>query len=231
MFLSTSRLMGISKTQGDPFFANTTLLMHMNGSNNGTVFTDQIGATATRNGSPITSTTQFKYGGSSMRAAGADYLSFAPTSNHDLGTGDFTLEGWWRFDDLNDHSLLAKYANGNAGWLMDYINSTNSLRLALANGTDNLYSFTLAGLTANTWVHLAITRTGSSIRGFMNGTLLSTAAVITNNVDATGTGLNIGKANAFSRYLRGYVDDVRITKGVSRYTASFIPPASQFPDN
>ena len=86
-------------------------------------------------------------------------------------------------------------------------------------------------LSANTWYHIAVTRSGNTFRTFVNGvvekTYTSSAAVFS---DAT-VPYNIGRTayQSGTFYYNGYMDDLRVTKGYARYTANFTPPTSAHP--
>jgi hypothetical protein len=63
---------------------------------------------------------------------------------------------------------------------------------------------------------------------FINGTQ-EASATHTQNYNVTND-LIIGNDNQLigTRDWNGYIDDLRITKGVARYTANFTPPAGAF---
>jgi hypothetical protein len=84
-------------------------------------------------------------------------------------------------------------------------------------------------VSLNTWTHIAITRSGSTWRCFVNGTLEATATAAVTLY--TGTGLISSGANPVGdNSLTGYIDELRITKGYARYTATFTPPTAAFPN-
>ncbi|MBK6587935.1 MAG: LamG domain-containing protein [Acidobacteria bacterium] len=87
-----------------------------------------------------------------------------------------------------------------------------------------------SNLSANTWYHLAATRQGSTYRLFVDGTqVATTTSSITIHDNANS--LYIGTSTDGSTSpVNGYIDDLRITKGVARYTANFTPPAAAFPE-
>ena len=84
-------------------------------------------------------------------------------------------------------------------------------------------------LSLNTWYHVAVSRTGSSLQLFVNGVVDAVAT----NTAALGDSSNVAKIGAepaASQYFSGYIDDLRITKGAGRYTANFAPPVAAFPN-
>jgi hypothetical protein len=83
-----------------------------------------------------------------------------------------------------------------------------------------------AGITANTWYHIAWSRTGTLVKCFINGVEKGSATISNNFTDTTfGVSTNVGSSG-----LVGYFDEVRVTKGVGRYTSNFAVPTTSFPD-
>ena len=80
----------------------------------------------------------------------------------------------------------------------------------------------------NQWVHVAICRNGSSIKAFANGVQVGSA---TNSDNLTSTSFTIGANGNGSEPFNGYIDDLRVTKGVARYTGSFVTQSTAFLDN
>ena len=199
----------------------TTLLMATDGSagdNNDITDSSSNAYTITANGDAHAGTfSPYRHGGYSAYFDGNDYLSIAHSTDLDLGTGDFTIEGWWRFDDTSNQNLVSKYA-ANAGFVVQY--QSGNLRLVLGLGaSDAVYSFSWTPV-AGTWYHVCILRDGTNGKAFINGTQIgSTTTVTTSNVGTTGT-LQIGLTHTVSEYTRGYVSDVRIVKGTAITPAS-----------
>jgi len=72
------------------------------------------------------------------------------------------------------------------------------------------------------WYHIAVTREGSSLKQFVDGTQLGTTVTDNTNYADGLTWIGYGG----SGYFNGYMSDVRITKGLARYTANFTPPTA-----
>ena len=198
----------------------TTLLVTATGTGDNNDITDSStnNHTITVNGDAHAGTfSPYRHGGYSTYFVGNDYLSIAHSTDLDLGTGDFTIEGWWRFDDTSNQNLVSKYA-ANAGFVLQY--QSGNLRLVLGLGaSDAVYSFSWTPV-AGTWYHVCILRDGTNGKAFINGTQIgSTTTVTTSNVGTTGT-LQIGLTHTVSEYTRGYVSDVRIVKGTAITPAS-----------
>lgn len=209
----------------DPNFANVVALLHMDGADASTTFTDVKGNTWTTNGSPTISMAQSKFGGSSLLLdANGEWLR-CNTAAFNLGTGDFTIEDWIYLTTVNKLNVInAQTANGFS------LSVTNGNKLQFAQ------AFVAARLTgsinivANTWTHVAATRASGTLRLFVNGTQDGSVAN-TNDLNASDTGIGGYTGVVSTDTLRGHIDDCRLTKGVARYTASFTPPTSAFPDS
>ncbi len=172
------------------------------------------------------STAQYKFQPSSMAFDGnGDYL-FTPSSVDFVFNGDFTIEFWvYRAGSSaggtgNYECLLATY-NGSTGYGVWWLNTTNVLHTRVEGTTAD----TTTALSNSIWYHVAITRSGSTVRTFVNGVQGSS---LTSSATAANPGLYIG-AQTVNKHFNGYIQDLRITKGYARYTANFTPPTAAFP--
>jgi len=190
------------------------------------------------------STSVKKYGTGSMYFDGSTSNLVAPYSpKYSLGTGDFTIEGWFYFTNLGVSLrglvALGDGANGNGpvynAWSLQYLGSEGSNQITLSRYDGTVYTYATSGVTlvANTWTHIAACRSGGVLRIFVNGISYYSAANTQNfgtiNTNPLRVALQYyGPATAYSgpRYWPGYIDDLRITKGFARYTANFTPPTS-----
>lgn len=217
----------------DPYFAQTRLLLHMNGSNGSTTFTDSSasGLVPTVYGNAQISTTQSKFGGASAAFDGAgDYLYYTET-NTGFGSGDFTIECWIYLNELKDQAIYdtSTLNDNNSGQRTNgfvwYIQADGKLQLYSAQNNRGASTTTL---NIGQWYHLALTRTGSTWKYWINGQQDATA--ITHNVTITSTKVSIGLvANSPTYYLNGYIDELRVTAAL-RYTTNFSVPTAAFPD-
>jgi hypothetical protein len=208
----------------DPFWSSVRLLMHFNGANGSTTFTDNSSPakTFTRSGDPSITTAQFKFGGASGTFDGDDFLVTSTAMS--FGTGDFTVEAWLRFNSTADMALLAGLSNTE----MDLAFVGNEVRIGRLNTAwDSAFSFTRS---TGVWYHVAWCRSGTSMRAFVDGTQVGTTSTNSNAYNAA-TGFRVGASNTTTRRFSGWIDDLRVTVGVARYTANFTPPAAQFPDS
>lgn len=208
--------------------SSTVALLHCDGANASTTITDSgvLLSNWTAAGNAQISTAQSKFGGSSLYFDGTgDYVTpTADSSNFAFGTGDFTIEMWIRPTAFSaDRSLIDFRPSGQNGAyvLINMSNSANGDPYVLVNSS---IVITGTGFTADTWVHIALCRSGTSTKFFIGGTQAGATWTDTTNYLSTANRPIIGKAFA------GYMDEIRISKGVARYTSNFTPPTAPHPD-
>jgi hypothetical protein len=226
-----------SRTEVDFNFSDVTLLLHMEGSNGSTTFTDSSSSpkTVTAAGNVQLSTAQSKFGEASALFDGnGDYLQVASTSALDF-PGDFTVEFWVRTASNPDvaglvaRRVLDSSGAGTWGILLD-----DGLAVFWNLGSVTPTSFGTVSL--NTWTHMAVSRSGSSLRLFLNGELnvtLTDSSDFSNSQDMFIGGWDRSGAGSVptQNWFDGYIDEFRITKGFARYTAAFTPPTGPFPED
>ncbi len=200
------------------------LLLHMEGVNGASVFTDEVGHVISvdsgSTGQPTTSTTQVKYGSTSGYWTNANPALITPNKSDLMMYGDFTVEFWlWMRIISTGHSVIAQRSQT---WPFSPLETARireffgSLEVVGDNGSTIIS--VAHGKSAGTFVHFAVTKEGHTWRAFADGALLATA----DSYDTFGLGftpLTIGGATD------GYIDDLRVTNGVARYVAAFTPPA------
>ena len=172
------------------------------------------------------STGEKKYGTGSLAFDGTgDYLIHPSGQNVTFGTGNFTIEGWFYWSSLASESAIM-WGNG-VGWTF-YIYPANKLQWGTTTpqaGANLLTGNTT--LATGQWYHIAVTRSSNTLTLWVNGVSDGTVTD-SNNYSASGRlALGISHSN---EYFNGYMDDVRITKGVARYTTTFTPPTSALED-
>lgn len=224
----------------DPFFSSVVLLMHFDGPNGGTVFTDSTGRHTVGTGSGVVnSSTQFKFGGASgyFPASVGAYGSIANSSDFDFGSGDFCVEFWlWPRTNTGGVQGLWFNVTSVSGRGFVFVANTANLQLILYDNAVSLVANITAtsALTGATWHHIAATRSGSAVTIWVNGSSAATTTVGGSGViqPNTTSSSNIGvDPGTLSRLYDGYMDDLRITKGVARYTSAFTPPTAAFPNS
>jgi SPP1 family predicted phage head-tail adaptor len=216
----------------DPNFSSVQLLLHGNGTNGSTTFTDNSNNnfSLTRGGNTVISTAQSKFGGASILFDGAgDYLQIPNNSNLTLGTGDFTMEFW--IYPLSQPGLFNTIIGGDATSqpIVNLRGSGTSSSISMnVFGSADIFneSFTF---TQNNWYHVAISRSGTSLKVYVNGNQIG--PTITNSTNISAPITCVGGLISYAQNFNGYIDDVRITKGVARYTGSTLTvPTREFLD-
>ena len=221
-------------TPVEPYFHNNSLLLHGDGTNGSTTFKDDSinNHTITANGNAQISTAQSKFGGASMYFDGnGDYLSIADDDDaFNFGSGDFTMETWVYMTSQGSYNfLVGQYGSSS---------SVSTTFWSIANGYNDCYfyygssSVRLSGTTSiplNTWTHVAVAREGNTVRLFTNGQVDASSS-FTQTLNNSTLDFTIGADSTAAYDFAGYMDDIRVTKGVARYTANFTPPTSAFPD-
>lgn len=213
----------------DPNYANVSLLLHGDGSNGSTTFIDDSpnNFTMTPAGNAQISTTQWKWGGASMYFDGnGDYVTTPSDSDFGFGAGDFTVEAWVR-PAGGGYRAIFDTRQGGTGMVV-YLGGASS-PFDLAYGTNAAIAAQAGSVPSGAWTHVAVTRSGTTVRGFVGGGLVFT--VTDSRTFASSAVAYVGANQALVQYFNGYIDDLRITKGVARYTAGFTPPIAEFPNS
>jgi len=222
--------------------ANTVLMLHMDGTDESTTFTDDSDSehTVTANGDAQIDTAQKKFGtGSGLFDGNGDYLS--ATLDSSPGTGDFCFDGWFRMSTVNTYNApfeLGTYASSNmvllayvsSGRIVVYVNA--SLVLDTLDGN--------TPLSANTWYHYAVARLSGTLYAYIDGALIKSGS---NSSNITATNFSAGGRNSDGDYITGWSDEVRVSYGAARIDDSddplycggdpadgFTPPAYSYTD-
>ena len=235
----------------DPDFDSVSLLLHGDGNNGSTTFIDSSNNshTVTANGDAEISTTQSKFGGASMYFDGSgDYLSIPDSDQFEIGSGDFTFEAWIYLTGYSAAyqgqyyvaEIICKDSGSTGRGFTFYVLGTSTswtnLRVGLfSSNTNLLVTSATTSFNLNTWYHVAGVRNGTSLRLYKNGVDVGGGTNAT-TVQNTTTAVTVGSENPYfiatgnAYYFPGYIDDLRITKGVARYTSNFTPPTAPLPD-
>ncbi len=218
----------------DPYFADVTLLMHCEGSDTSTTFTDSSSSpkTLTAEGSCQIDTAQNVFGSASALFDGnGDRVVVSNTSGLGFGTGDLTIEMFVRFSDTGTQRYFAALDITGASFLWFIRRSDNKIGLYI----DGSEITSAATVTSGVWYHIAGTRSVLDCRLFLDGGLeaektVSSVADYGSSREMYIGGFTAGGSSS-SQYHNGWIDEFRVTKGTARYTADFDVPTSAFPDS
>ena len=217
---------------GDANFSDVSLLLLGNGTNGSTAFTDSSSNSlaVTANGAAEISTAEYKFGGSSIHlpSSSQGWLSMADDTLLNL-SGDFTVEAWFYITgNLATYQTIIGSATSSWSTGAVHMYVQNGVMRVTRNGSTGMAG--TASIANNTWYHVALTRSGTDVTLFIDGVVDATqtnSSAFTFNDNGTLIGKN-GWDGSSTRFA-GYIDDLRVTKGVARYTAAFTPPAAELP--
>jgi len=220
----------------DPDFASVTLLLPMDSDFNDV---SNSARTPTLLNAPTIDATEKQFGAGSGKflKASSQYLQFAHTADLNFGSNDWTIE-WWSYMNTGAtqfSTILDKGDGGGAGAGPFWINvGPDGLGVSLDTsppGFEFTHHLGFGGpLPVQTWSHFAVTRDGSNFRMFIDGVQVDSTTSATAMAD-TSSPLKVGARgqSGSSLYFDGFIDDLRITNGVARYTSGFSVPTAAFP--
>lgn len=216
--------------------AYTKLLLHCNGDDGSTTVTDSSsnGYTISVTGGAQIDTAFSKFGGSSLLLDTAgDYLTVPDSADWNFSNGDFTIDFWTQLKTVGLISaFFCQYVNSTSYIIFD-LNSENKPEIFCISGGTVLVSLKAnTALVTDTLYHLAYVRYGSNAKIFINGTsqeLTVSTDFGTNTLPNFAADLVIGaNPSNTSRRVDGWMDEIRISKGIARWTSDFTPPTEEY---
>jgi hypothetical protein len=217
----------------DPHFNSVILLMHMNSDISGWGDESNSNHTITPSGSVYVDNVKRKFNvGSAAFPSFPAYLSLS-NSNFNMGSQAFTVEAWVNLESSGPCAIIGDVRNFNSqscwlvyvsevGLTLDWIDTSGTYHVSGMVGPVPLYK----------WVHVAVCVSASGdVRGYINGKLAPGTTTRTSAIRTPTTGnMLIGDVtHSTKRPFKGYMNELRVTKGVDRYNASFTPPCREFP--
>ena len=212
-----------------PTTANTSLLL---GCDTGAFYDlSNVGNPISQAGSPVVTTqvSPFASVTESYYFDGSSNLSTLSNSALDC-TGDFTFEGYFYLTAaIGSFKMIISNLSSNNTYIALTTGGTYGKLQAVANAADQ-YNVNLASeFTLNTWNYIAVVRSGSTLTGYINGVSLGSTTSTATFAFSNGQGAGIGKWGGGGLFWSGNMSNLRLTKGVGRYTANFTPPTAPFP--
>lgn len=212
----------------DPFGAYTSVLLHFDGVDgsaeilNSGKFTGpkfaSVGATL--------STSDSKFGGVSLRVGASGYVQADDPVNSSIAgaTDKLTVEFWTkRLTAATSTGTIVAFASGSTRYSF-YWRSTS--RFAAYDGANMIFESSNT-VALNTWYHYAFVKDGSAVRLYVDGVLRASG---TNTVSRDCSAIVLGRNEQGGEIYDGYIDELRITKGVARYSSDFTPQTQAYPD-
>jgi len=213
---------------------DTKLMLHFDGADNGVVITDSSSGAKTglAVGNAYTETSIKKFGTASGNFDGVgDYVTFSDSTDWDFGTGAWTVDFWYKSSAgasavqegfWGQASDVLTYSGMSAAWN----DSEAYIRYLLASSIE-VYAIFSATVDTD-WHHWAATKSGSSIRLFKDGGLITTVT----DASSFGTNFDVGRSMfMFQEVYKptiGQIDEFRFVKGTAVWTANFTPPTAAY---
>ena len=219
--------------------ANLKLLLNLNGTDGATSTIDESDTPHSISfvGTAELDTAQKKFGTSSLLVDGnSDYIWAADHSDWSFGSGEFTVDGFFRFNNLPSASaptLVGQWrgTGSQKSWAAQIVDTAGVKTMRFGhsvNGSTTLLaSSSTVTLVAGTWYHYAIVRDGDTLRFFLDGVAHGTSNFTGVTLFSSSAKLLVGALDDTSPilYVDGWLDSIRITKGEALWTSGFTPPS------
>jgi len=217
--------------------ANTVLLLHCNGIDESTDFPDDsVGGTThelTAHGEAQVDTALKKFGTGSayFDGSGNDYLTAPDHADWTFGSDDFTVDFWiYHLIDNRLESVVAHWGTGSIGWTIATNHSgthPGEFYIYWKDADGDQYNINVGSYPLNEWAHVAFVRSGDTLYIYGNG-IRATVGTITGAMNNSTGPITIGMLLS-SQWFTGYLDELRISKGIARWTAeSFDVPTKEY---
>jgi hypothetical protein len=226
-------------SDGVDYDSYTKLVCSFDGSDGDTTDTAETGQTITFGGTAQLDTAQKKFGTSALLLNGnSDYVSVPDSTDWFFDTGDFTIDCWVRWNALptsgNRQKIITQSKDGSNRWYFGIWNNggvqTLEFRHFPNSGTADIAIVKTTSVSINTWYHLALVRNGNNWMIFKDGSQQGTTEVDAYNIDNIAGALYIGvRKDKDEDYFNGWIDEVRVTKGLARWTTTFTPDTQAYP--
>jgi hypothetical protein len=224
----------------DTATADTVLLLHMDGSDGSTTFTDSSASplTVTPVGDAQIDTAQFVFGGASGLFDGTgDRLSVADDVGFDLGQAaePFTIKARVRQVSGANAGFF-----GRGGGVGDWNTTDGNMYLLFIDSGTLYFQFNQSGSpdqvtttapSSGAWHEIAVTYDGTNVRLFVDGAVAATSGTVTSITAPTTRNITyVGDLPSGSYALNGWVDELHVINGTALYTAAYTPPATKWQD-
>lgn len=220
----------------DPFFSSVSLLLHCDGTNGSTTFTDSsnFNNTMTPAGNAAISTASPKFGTGSY-SAGAGFNNGISTpaitgGPFDLSVGDFTIEKFFNSPsaDTNTQIMTCIGTHGVDGFETILVNPSAQISAHIYIGGIDFPIVHATAVTKDVYHHLAFVRFGTQFQLYLDGIGAAGPQTSSGSFGVPSSALFIGYKPGFGSASMDIMDEIRITKGVARYTGNFTPPTAPF---
>ncbi|MBV5347154.1 DUF2341 domain-containing protein [bacterium] len=218
----------------DPYYSSVVLALPMANS-----IIDLKGKSLAISGNTLITNTVNKFGATSCYFDGnGDYITLGYSTDLDLVGSTFTIELWIYPTALVNRRIICS-GGGTVAWnsttgihWMIQTNSAGQIEFSYWTGSIGIAAYTCGYPTANQWSFIAVSVTNTVIYTAVNGVVQAHTMIASMARPSTNPSLAIGtihgEVGASGTAFTGYMSDIRITKGIARYTTSFSIPASAY---
>lgn len=230
------RALPVGTLNRDPLYDKVSLLMHMNGANASTSFKDSSlsNKVVTAFGNAQISNVQSKFGGTSASFDGTgDYLSIGSSADLEFGTDNGTIEFFFSPSSVPSVAgglVLRPNSTGYANFSLSFRSTSKIEAYMSLSNTASIPAIIYSSntLSLNTWYHVAFVKNNLTYTLYVNGVAVGSVTASSHPPTGISTSTYIGSFDASNYFVNGYIDELRITKGIARYTGNFTPPTAPF---
>ena len=208
--------------------AETRLLLHFDGDES-----DSAHPTTIVGDTKIVAS-QSKWNGSFYFDGNGDYLTIPDSEDLELGSGDFTIDCWVNFSTVSMTRNFISKKSGPSGPPWD-----NGYLFGISNGTIRFLGSTSGSvwdlvfqdgisISTGTWYHFAAVRSGSEFKYYIDGVQIGATRTISGSLFNNTGEFRVGSIAGYGEYVYGYLDEVRVSKGIARWTSNFTPPSEPY---
>ncbi len=213
-------------------------LLHFNGANGSTTFTDENGRVWTAYGNAQLSTTSPKFGSASLLLDGTGDYTTSPAHVDMRPAGAFTVSAWINTTNFADFQLIFEVMDYVGGFFYGFqmlVHASKYIRFwggpnanTQVNGTTDVCD--------GAWHHVEMSYDGTTYRVFTDGNLEGSATAgactwVVSALPSIGKQTFPGNPGAVTYYFNGKIDEVRFINGSALHTASFTPDTTELDIN
>lgn len=213
----------VANLRTDDDFDNVSALLHFNGPQGSTTITDssKLGQVITTSGSIFIDQAQSVFGGASLRCG----AGMATIPSIALGSGDFTVEFRIRINAMPTAQVGVMGNSGGSNTWFISLNAAGTLVFSLSSGQS---TYPLTDLVPNVWYHIAFVSFGGTLFTYLNG--IKQVQTGTHGINLSQNIIFIGAYDNSTNRLDGWIDELRITPNIARYTKNFTVPNKEYPN-
>ena len=192
----------------------------------------EISKNLTNFGTVAVNTSVKKFGTSSIQFSGTNYLSLADDVDWNFTAGDYTIDCWLYIPTVGTArmGIFSNYSGAGIGNIQLELNTQGGGSFQTfaqsSSGFSNIESAD-GTITSNSWYHIAFVRNGNLFTQYVNGVSVGSDNQSITLQDPTNT-LYVGYTAYQTKYLTGYIDELRVSKGIARWTSNFTPPTQPY---